>query len=61
MFYGPELWSVLVNNSSVFEKNVFCYLGEYSINDRWNWLIVFQVFYIFTDHFLSLFYERPLL
>lgn len=61
MFYGPALWSILVNDPCVFEKNVYSDIwgNINSINGKSNWLTVFQVFYIFTDLlYVCVFSER---
>lgn len=50
MCYGPTLWSVLINDLCVFEKNVYCHLWEEIILSVAAQMIdsVFQ-FYVFIE------------
>ena len=59
MFYGPALWSILVNDPCVFEKNVYSDIWGDIIWGKIGWLL-FEFLYIYW-FFLFLFFERWLL
>ena len=49
--YSLALWSVLVNDPCIFEKNMYSDIWGILFYKWQDKLIVFQVFFIFTDLF----------